>query len=90
MRHRPVPQCHAESLEARDVPGQLEYPQYPHDAEYLRYPPHLRLSESLRVVPGAALGGGRDQGEEKGHEVGQDPQQVYDVHGSLHEPGQTH
>ena len=72
------------------MPGQLEYPQYPHDAEYLRYPPHLGLSESLRVVPGAALGGGRDQGEEKGHEVGQDPQQVYDVHGSLHEPGQTH
>ena len=50
MRHRPVPQCHAESLEARDVPGQLEYPQYPHDAEYLRYSPHLELAESIAGV----------------------------------------
>ena len=83
-----VPQSHPEGLEPRDVPGQFEYPQYSHDPEDLRDPPHLRLSECL-VVSLTALGGGGDEGEEERHEVGQDAQQVYHVHGSLHEPEQT-
>ena len=64
-----VPQSHPQGLEPRDVASQLEDPQYPHDPEDLRDPPHLRLSECL-VVSLTALGGGGDEGEEERHEVG--------------------
>ena len=83
----PVPECHPECLETRDVPGQLEYPEDPHDPEDLSDPPHLRLTECL-VVSLISLGGGGDQREEERHEVREDPQQVYHVHHSLHEPEQ--
>ena len=95
----PVPECHAECLEACDVPRQFEYPQDPHDTKYLRYPPHLKLAERLSVSRSShhydGEWGGREAGsfltwdgdevEEERDEVRQDTQQVYDVHCSLHE-----
>ena len=82
----PVSQCHAECLQASYVTRQLEYPQYPHYTEYLRNTPHLRLSEALALAGGAGAGGLGHQREDEGHEVRQDPKQVYYVHHPLYKP----
>ena len=82
----PVSKCHAERLQASYVPRQLEYPQYPHDTEDLCNPPHLRLSEALALAGGAGPGGLGHQREDEGHEVRQDPKQVYYVHHPLYKP----
>ena len=49
---------------------QTEDPEYPHDPEDLSHPPHLVLvlARALHV------------GEDQGHEVRDDPQQVYHIH----------
>ena len=36
-----VPQCHPQRLQSCYVSRQLEYPEYPHDPEYLGDPSHL-------------------------------------------------
>ena len=43
----PIFQRHAQCLQTRDVPGQLEDPQDAHDAEYLGDAPHFHLAEAL-------------------------------------------
>ena len=61
-------------------------PQNPHDPEYLSNPPHLVLV--LVGAPAAAphARGGQQAQDQRG-EVGEDAQQVDDVHTALDEPG---
>ena len=61
-------------------------PEYPHDPEYLCYPPDLVLV--LVGAPAAAphARGGQQAQDQRG-EVGEDAQQVDDVHTALDEPG---
>ena len=96
-------QGEGEGLQASDVTGQLEDPaddvdkeeklsdppENPHDTEDLSYPSHLTLilrlgPPDLSLLP-PSVG---DEGEDEGHKVRQDAQQVHYVHRSLHKPAQ--
>ena len=60
-------------------------PQYPHDPEDLRYPPHLVLV--LVAAPFLSQRAPRvEQLEAERGEVGQDAEEVDDVHAALDEP----
>ena len=63
-----VPQCEAECLEAGDVTGQFEYPQYSQNSENLR-----RFSDVLQRV------GGGEEVQAHADEEGEDAEQVDDV-----------
>ena len=63
-----------QGLESRDMSGELEYPQDPQNAEYLR---------SLGDVLEGVLGGEEVEGQ--GQVEGQDAQQVDDVQERHHE-----
>ena len=61
-------------------------PEYPHDPEDLCYPPHLVLVLVGAPAPTPHARGGQQAQDQRG-EVGEDPQQVDDVHTALDEPG---
>ena len=64
-------------------------PQNPHDPEYLSNPPHLVLvliAASSSALPASRAPRVEEHQAERG-EVGEDAQQVDDVHAALDEPG---
>ena len=78
---QPVLQGEPQGSQTRDVSRQLEDPEYPHYPEYLSNPSHLGLVLRLLVILRPCL---RHQRDHQRHEVRQDPQQIDDVHHTLH------